>query len=130
MVNMMDVTNSQALSKITTNLLIKSEESLKNIREGMRSLFNNPDLSSGVVIFEDGKLSKVHDNEMRSIILGNQNSMKCDIDLCSFSLDKLIDHNEPLIVPDINKFHSRSKSILSQSLALPPPLPGRVAQVL
>ena len=116
MVNMMDVTNSQALSKITSNLLIKSEESRIRIREGLQSLFNNTELVSGVATFENGKLSKVHDEEMSSIILGSHNSFECDKDLCGFSFDRLIDHNEPLIVPDVARFHKKSNSPLSKSL--------------
>ena len=116
MVNLMDVTNSQALSKITSNLLIKSEDSRNKIKEGLQSLLNNPDLVSGVVTFEDGTLSKIHDDEMKSIILGGDKSMECSKDLCGFSTEKLIDKNEPLIIPDVKKFHNRSNSPLSKGL--------------
>ena len=116
LVNMMDVTNSQALSKITSNLLIKSEESLLKIREGMQSLFNNPELQSGVVIFKNGRFTQVHDDEMKSIVLGNESSMGCDNGLCGYSFDKLLNQHDPLIIPDVQRFHSKSQSQLSQSI--------------
>ncbi len=116
MVNLMDVTNSQALSTITSNLLIKSEKSLKNIRQGMKSLFSNPDIVSGVILLEGNKLIKVHDEDMRSIVLRDLDSMDCDNGLCDTSFNKLINQNNPLIIPDVKKFHSKTHSTLSQSL--------------
>ncbi len=74
MLNLMDVTDSQALSKITSNMLVKSEESLSNMRDGLKSLFNDKDLQSGVVLFKDGNLSQIHSDEMRSIILRGTDS--------------------------------------------------------
>ncbi len=118
MINMMDVTNSQALSKITSGLLVKSEESLQNIRSGLQSLFNNAKLISGIVNLEEGYISQITDDDMdlRSIILGGSKSMKYEEGLCGYSLEKLIKRNVPLIIPDVKRFHSKSKSQLSQNL--------------
>jgi len=118
MINIMDVTNSQALSKITSGLLVKSEESLQNIRSGLQSLFNNAKLKSGVVNIEDGYIFQVMDENMvlKSIILGGLKSMKYEESLCGYSLEKLIQRTIPLIVPDVKQFHSKSKSQLSQNL--------------
>jgi hypothetical protein len=116
MANMVDVTNSQALSKITSNLLVKSELSMKKIHEGLRTLFNNSELISGVVTMEDGYFSQVHDNEMKSIMLGELPSMSCEDALCGYSIDKLIHRTDPLIIPDVKRFHTKSKSQLTQNL--------------
>ena len=114
--NLVDVTNSQALSKITSSLLVKSELSMEKIREGLGALFNNSKLISGVVSMEDGYFSQIHDNEMKSIILGNLSSMSCEDSLCGYSIDKLIRRTDPLIIPDVKRFHAKSKSRLTQNL--------------
>lgn len=114
--NLVDVTNSQALSKITSNLLVKSEDSPDKIREGLRSLFNNSELISGIVTMEDGYFSQVHDNEMKSIILGKLGSMSCESSLCGYSIEKLIHRTDPLIIPDVKRFHAKSMSQLTQNL--------------
>ncbi len=117
-INMMDVTNSRALSNISSSLLVKSEESLQKIRAGLRSLFNNGELKSGVVTMEDGYISQIHNDDMnmKSIILGGITSMKFEEGLCGYSIEKLVKRNVPLIIPDVKQFHAKSNSQLSQSL--------------
>ena len=56
MINMMDVTIDQSLSSITSNLLIKSADSFENIKKGLRSLFNNNSLETGMVTFQEYEL--------------------------------------------------------------------------
>jgi hypothetical protein len=65
---------------------------------------------------EDGYFSQVHGNEMKSIILGKLSSMSCEGGLCGYSIDKLINRTDPLIIPDVKRFHSKSQSRLTQNL--------------
>ena len=115
-INLMDITNRESISKITSNLLLKSEESMKNIREGMRSLFTDPDLRSGVVTVTDGILTQVQSDDMKSIILGSSKTMDCEKGFCGFSLEAIMHTSDPIVIPDVASYHKQSKSQLSQSL--------------
>lgn len=114
--NLMDVTHRESLSKITSNLLVKTEDSLENIRSGLKSLFGDSNLRSGVVTFEDGMLTQMHDDELKSIILGGERDMDCEEGLCGYSIDTILRDNKPLIISDVKQFHKKSKSQLSKSL--------------
>ena len=77
MINMMDVMVDQALSAITSNLLIKSTDSFENIKKGLRSLFNNSSLETGMVTFQENELTPLYKSDVRSILLNKNTSLDC-----------------------------------------------------
>lgn len=116
-VNLMDTTVDQSYASITSNLLIKSPDTFQNIRNGLRNLFNNPNLEIGVLTMDKDHVSTVNKNDMDSILLGRQGRLCCSDNMCDYSYDQLLDRKEPLVIPDIDRFHKKSQSPLSEILA-------------
>ena len=115
-VNLMDVTVDQSHSTITSNLLIKSQESFDNIRQGIKNLFNSDTIEAGMVTFNENELVPVHRTQVASILLGDNVTLDCSDDMCQFTFDTLVDKKQPLIIPDVDKYHQSSKSAISKRL--------------
>lgn len=115
-INMMDVTVDQSLSGITSNLLFKSKNSFENIRKEVKNLFNNTEIEVGIVTFEEGELVPIPKSNVSSILLGDNVTLDCNEAMCQFTFKQLINNKEPLIIPDVNRYHGRSKSSISEQL--------------
>jgi hypothetical protein len=115
-INLMDVTIDQSLSSITSNLLIKSTDSFENIRNGIKSLYDSESIEVGIVTFNENELVPVHKANVNSILLGDNVNLDCTDNMCQFTFNKLIDKKQPLIIPDVEKFHEQSGSSISKRL--------------
>ena len=115
-INLMDVTVDQSHSSITSNLLIKSRDSFENIRKGIKNLLNSSSVEVGMVTFNDNELVKVHKANVQSILLGDDVTLNCSEHMCQFTFKKLVDQKQPLIIPDVEKFHEQSGSSISKRL--------------
>lgn len=115
-INLMDVTIDQSLSSITSNLLVKSTDSFENIRDGIKSLYDSKSIEVGIVTFNENELIPVHKANVHSILLGENVTMDCTENMCKFTFNKLIDQKQPMIIPDVEKFHEMSASSISERL--------------
>ncbi len=116
LVNMVDVTFDQSLGNITSNLLIKSTDTFEKIEQGIRNLLGNNDLSIGVLAQEKDLIVKKEQEELRSILLNDGESLNCTTDLCEFSTELLISRKEPLVITDAAYFDKRASTGLSRKL--------------
>lgn len=114
MINLMDSTIDQSVASITSNLLIKTKDSFEKIQNGLKSLFNNPKLEIGVVTFDQNNLVSI--NKINSILLGDRMSFSCENKMCEYTFEQLIHKRQPLVIPDVDRFHEQSKSGISQRL--------------
>ena len=114
--NLMDVTIDQALSSITSNLLIKSPDSFEKIRKGVKNLFGNKDIEVGWVTFEDKDLVQIEKSNVSSILLGNNVTLDCKESMCQYTFQQLVQNKQPLVIPNVDDFHQKSKSSISQRL--------------
>lgn len=114
MINLMDSTIDQSVASITSNLLIKTKDSFEKIQNGLKSLFNNPKLEIGVVTFDQNNLVSI--NKINSILLGDRMSISCENKMCEYTFEQLIHKRQPLVIPDVDRFHEQSKSGISQRL--------------
>ncbi len=114
--NLIDVTTDTAVADITQNLIIKSPDSLENIKNSIRRLFNIHDLQVGLISFEGNTFYNTHKEKMSSITLQQNQELKCADTLCNWSYDQLIEKNKPLIVTDVEKFFDKNKSLLGKLL--------------
>jgi len=115
-VNMMDVTIDQSLSKITSNLLIKSEDSFEKIQSSLRTLFNSTKLIVGFTSYENDTFLPSHKENISSIMLNRKEAMSCGDGMCSGSYDLVIQQNKAMAISDVDKFAKHSGSMLSKAL--------------
>ena len=114
--NLVDITADQSISSITSNLLVKSNDSFEKIQWGIRRLLNNAQLSIGVLNLDQGKLVPMEKNEVSSLLLRHGDSLDCNSELCDYSYGKLVAKKEPLIITDVEKFHQAANHGLSKRL--------------
>ncbi|MEP7163087.1 MAG: GAF domain-containing protein [Ferruginibacter sp.] len=116
-VNLMDVTTDHSIAGIATNLLSKSETTLSEIAENLRIIFLKPNLRVGYIDYENDSFSCGPEHkENHSILLNKMDQCSCSTSLCSYSYEQVIENKRPLVITDTEKFHEKSKSILSETL--------------
>ncbi len=115
--NLMDVTIDQSISSITSNLLIKSPNSFEQIRQGIKNLFGNSNLEVGLVTFADMEFVQVEKQNVTSIILGDNVTFDCRETMCQYTFRQLIEKKEPLTIPDVDQYHKKSRSKISERLS-------------
>jgi hypothetical protein len=104
MINMMDVTIDQSISNITSNLLIKSADSFENIRNGLRSLFDNSSIEVGMITFNQNELAPVYKDDVHSIILKKNMSLDCKQHMSSSTFKQLMVNKQALVISDVDDF--------------------------
>ncbi|MEM1405763.1 MAG: hypothetical protein AAGG59_03230, partial [Bacteroidota bacterium] len=80
--NLVDVTLDQSVGDITSNLLLKSSDAFENIQNGIRRLLNNANLNIGVLTVEDNQLMPLNKEQVRGLLLDNNESLNCSTDVC------------------------------------------------
>ncbi|RLD22317.1 MAG: GAF domain-containing protein, partial [Bacteroidetes bacterium] len=119
-VNLVDVTIDQSLSTITSNLLNRPSDSFENIKKGLRSLFNNNCIETGMVTFQENELMPVHKNDVESIILDKNCSLDCKDHVSSETFKKLIEKRHPLVVSDVDLYTKNNPTPISMLLKKTP----------
>ncbi|MFZ1806833.1 MAG: GAF domain-containing protein, partial [Cyclobacteriaceae bacterium] len=114
--NLMDVTIDDALSTITSNLLSATDDAQRNILSGLRNLFGLKELEIGFLTYENDSFLSHEKEGMGSILLRNKERLLCNGNMCSYSYDLVIDQKKPLIISDVDRFDSLSKSEVSRLL--------------
>jgi GAF domain-containing protein len=115
-INLVDVTLDESMSSIASNLLVKSTDTFEKIQSGIRSLLNSPQLQIGVIGLEENKLVSMDKGDVKSILLGKEESLNCETDLCEYACGQLMSKKEPLVISDVERFHERSNSGLSERM--------------
>lgn len=114
--NLMDVTVDHSLSTITSNLLIKTDDSLQKIQRGMANLFAVNDLRMGFVMYENDNFYCNYKSGLDNLILDGKERVPSRDNLCSFGYDQLINQGKPLVVSDFDRFDDMSKSEMSAAI--------------
>jgi hypothetical protein len=117
-VNLMDVTFEQSLSDITSNLLIKTQDTLDQIKSGIQRIFGNNDLKVGFISYDNDTMMASNDKgELTSLLLPNGESFTCHDNMCGGNYSHLIADKEALVVSDIALFNEQAQSNFSAALA-------------
>ncbi len=117
LINMTDATIDRSMSNITSNLLIKSADSFENIRNSIRSLFNNPKLELGAITLDNNSMVRIDKHDVKSLLLSENESISCDPDkMCQHTFGPLIENREPLVISDIEAFNKQTGSGISEKL--------------
>lgn len=116
-INLVDITIDQSMASITSNLLVKANDTFEKIQSGMRNLLNNPKLEIGVIALDNNKLLPMSNEEVTSVILKSNESLICDAEMCDYTFGQLMDKKEPLVISDVDSFHKSSNG-------------GRIAETL
>ena len=116
LVSFVDVTFDQSVSKITSNLLIKSSDTFDKIQWGIRKLLNNADAVIGVIHYEKDELTPMGREEIHSILLSENESLQCSTNMCDHTYHLLMEQREPLVITDVDLFHERSQNGFSHKL--------------
>ncbi len=114
--NLVDVTIDQSVGTITSNLLLKTDDSFSNIQTSMRALLNNAKLEIGVLTLDDNKLVPIAKEQVKSILLCSQETLECSTGMCDYISGQLLQRKEPLVITDVDRFHEQSQSTLSSKL--------------
>ncbi len=115
-VNLVDITSDHSISSITSNLLVKDDESMVRIKDGIRSLLQDARLEIGVLTINNQMLLSMQGDVISSMILKAGESLDCQQDMCDYAYNQLMIKHEPLIVTDTVVFHERSSSALSRRI--------------
>ncbi len=114
--SLVDVTNDQSISNISSSLLVKSHDSFEKVTGSIKSLLNNTDLEIGVLMQGDNKLTPIDHEEITSIVLNNGEFIDYIGGMCEYSYELLIEKKEPLVITNVEAFHDRAPSDFSKKL--------------
>ncbi|MBF7090938.1 GAF domain-containing protein [Flavobacterium sp. ALJ2] len=115
-----DATTENAISNLKTNLLksdTKKATESKNTEIIFRSIFKIPNLKVGFLIYnpEQEKFIKPpqleKDGELSSFLLPFNHEMDCKNALFGCSFENLLEHKEPLIISNVEKFIKQNENI-------------------
>ncbi len=115
-INLVDITLDQSLASITSNLLHKTNDIFEKIQRGVRGLLNNSKLNIGILTLERNKLISLNQEEVKSILINNEESLNCETEMCDYTFDQLFQKKEPLVISDVDRFHEKSNSFISKKL--------------
>jgi hypothetical protein len=115
-INLVDITLDQSLASITSNLLQKNTDTFEKIQGGVRSMLNNSKLDIGVLTLEKNKLNPLNTEEVKSILMNRDESLNCETEMCDYTFGQLFHKKEPLVISDVNRFHEKSNSFISNRL--------------
>jgi len=115
-INLVDITLDQSLASITSNLLQKNTDTFEKIQGGVRSMLNNSKLDIGVLTLEKNKLNPLNLEEVKSILMKRDESLNCETEMCDYTFGQLFHKKEPLVISDVNRFHEKSNSFISNRL--------------
>jgi len=115
-INLVDITMDQSLASITSNLLQKTADSFEKIQKDIRRLLNNSKLDIGVLTLDNNKLIPLNKEEIKSILLNEDESLNCETEMCDYTFGQLFQKKEPLVISDIDRFHEKSNSCISKKL--------------
>ncbi len=115
-VNLMDVTIDSSIYGITSNLLIKTQDSFQKIQNHVKRIFNIKDLKTGFFMYENDLLSTGHKVSSEGIILKKDEVLKSSDILCEFSYEQLINQKKPIILPDVYSISDNTDSPLVKKL--------------
>lgn len=110
-VSLFDATIESAISNLKSNLLkpnaqtVASNDVLENI---FRSIFKIPNLRVGFIIY-DSEEEKFHrptkfENQLQSFLLTIDQEIDCKDAFFGCSFENIIDHREPLIISNVQRF--------------------------
>ncbi len=117
MINLVDVTVDHSIETITSNLLVKSADTFEKIQNGIRSLLNNKNLDIGVLTLDGDRMVPLGKEDVKSIVLKNEESLDCKKDMCDYTFGQLMEKKEPLVVSDAGLFHDEVNGGLSGKIA-------------
>lgn len=115
-INLVDITMDQSLASITSNLLQKTTDSFEKIQKDIRRLLNNSKLDIGILTLDNNKLIPLNKEEIKSILLNEDESLNCETEMCDYTFGQLFQKKEPLVISDIDRFHEKSNSCISKKL--------------
>ncbi len=117
MINLVDVTSDNSIETITSNLLVKTADSFEKIQNGIRSLLNNKNIDIGVLTLNGDRMVPIGKDEVRSIVLNNDESLHCQKEMCDYSFSHLIEKREALVASDVGLFHEELDGGLTARIA-------------
>ena len=82
----------------------------------MKNLFGNKDVEVGWVTFEDKDLVQIEKSNVTSILLGDNVSIDCKESMCQHTFHQLVERKQPLVIPNVDDYHQKSKSSISERL--------------
>ena len=115
-----DATTENAISNLKTNLLksdTKKATESKNAESIFRSIFKIPNLKVGFLIYnpEQEKFIKPpqleKDSELSSFLLPFNHEMDCKNAVFGCSFENLLEHKEPLVISNVEKFIEQNENI-------------------
>ncbi|WP_298503972.1 GAF domain-containing protein [uncultured Maribacter sp.] len=112
--NLFDVTAEHSISEIKSSLISNDKASednfVENLQETFRSFFNIRDIRVGFVSYNSSsqRFEKILGKNMDSFMLNNKEIECCNEALCQNSYSKLIEENNFLAIPDVDKAYKKS----------------------
>lgn len=115
-INMVDVTPDQAISSVTSSLLVYDPSAFEKIKSSIRNLLNDNSIHVGVINFENGRLETLMDEKIDSLLLQSGHELRCETDMCGHLHQTLIEAKLPLVFTDTNKLNFADQSDFSEKL--------------
>ncbi len=116
LLSLVDVTAVQAITSITSNLLVAEDGAFDKISHEIKKLLNNQKLSIGVISLDNDNLVAMEKRDVTSLIIKENDKLSCNSDLCDYSSHILMHKKEPLVITDVRKFHANGPSNFSKRL--------------
>ncbi|MEQ9422970.1 MAG: GAF domain-containing protein [Cyclobacteriaceae bacterium] len=115
--NLVDVTMDHSIDTITSNLLVKSTDSYKNIISGIHSLLGNTALKIGVMALDNNMLFGMNTKVFKSVLLKPNEQINIKNELAEDIYNTLIIERKPLSIPDIEQLNIVDDEIINRARA-------------
>ena len=114
--NLMDVTLDQSITKIIANLLFKETDTFDKLETNLATLLSIKDLKLGFTSYVDDSFLQMSRKKLKSFILNKTLFSTCKASVCEKTFDQLITRHSPLVISDSEKYFSQVDSVLSRNL--------------
>ncbi|OSY86934.1 hypothetical protein WH52_14220 [Tenacibaculum holothuriorum] len=111
LMNLFDVTADETISSVRNTLLEKHNDGInEKLQKDLREFFNIKDLTTGFSVFDTSKkaLESTRIKKSESLILNDENTIKCDQFFCSHIIEKVFRQVENVTISDVEKYGKQS----------------------
>lgn len=116
LMNLMDVSVDKIIENISADLLNGGPEGLLKLEANMIDLLRIPDLNISFVSLQGDTLVQGGTRNTRTMMMGDEESFSCKNLLCPYTIDELIDKDNHVAFPDLDKFIEHSDSMIAKNL--------------
>tara|TARA_B100000809_G_scaffold266900_1_gene332719 strand:+ start:5593 stop:7935 length:2343 start_codon:yes stop_codon:yes gene_type:complete len=108
LISMIDTTLDKQIEDFKTHLIDSGNESIEDLTNDLRKIFNIDDLQVGSYRVDGDMLLPPFDNRLNTLTLNLKNDLKCTDYACNTLYKRLFSKHEQVIIPNVPNYHEQS----------------------